>query len=280
MKRKHIITAFACCTILAFAVSCKPKQQVISSTSPVEDKANSELFADILQNEFQYNTLSSKLSMELTSGTRSLSSRANLKIVRDRGLQISIQPLFGVEMFRLHVDVDSLVMLDRMNKRYVKESLEYLKEMYPVGFDYYSLQSLFTNALFISGKQQKSASDYSGFQYSQTSDMHYQLRASDPESGIEYAFTINGNDRIAFAHLMQQKKNYSLQWAYNNFASIKEQFFPHEMNITAGTSSRKIDVGLTFSDIVTNEPLQLSMSIPDSYTKVAPSEILKMLSSK
>lgn len=278
MKRNHILILLLSFATIAFVTSCKPKQRMISSASPVEDKANSELFADILSNEFQYNTLLSKLNMELTSGTRSLSSRANLKIVRDRALQISIQPLFGVEMFRLHVDVDSLVLLDRMNKRYVKESLASLKEIYPVGFDYYSLQALFTNALFVSGKQQKLASDYPGFQYSQTSDLHYHLKADDRDSGIEYAFTVNGNDRITFTHLMQTEEKYSLQWAYNNFASVENQFFPHKMDISAGTASRKIDVGLAFSDIVTNQPLELTMNVPGSYTKVAPSEILKILS--
>lgn len=276
--KNHIFTIFACCVLAVLVVSCKPKQQMISAASLVQDKANSELFTDLLNNEFRFSTLSSKLNMELISGTRSLSSRANLKIVNGRALQISIQPLFGVEMFRLHVDVDTLVLLDRMNKRYVKESLASLKEVYPVGFDYYSLQSLFANALFITGKENKTSADYSDFQYSQSSDLNYHLRAADSESGIEYEFTVNGNDRITFAHLMQPSEKYSLQWAYNNFASVEEQFFPHKMDIIAGTSSRKIEVGLLFSDIITNNPMELNINVPSGYTQVTLSEILKIIS--
>lgn len=264
--------------MVAFVTSCKPKKQLISTVSPIEDKANGVLFADILANEFQYNTLSSKLNMEIIRGTRSLSSRANLKIVRNRALQISVQPLFGVEMFRLHVDVDSLVLLDRMNKRYVKESFASLKETYPVGFDFYTLQSLFTNALFVVGKSNKLPSNYSEFHYSQTHDLNYYLKAVDEQSEAEYAFTINGHDRVTFTHLMQSKENYSLQWAYTNFASVQNQFFPHKMDIVAKTSSRKAELGLTFSDIVTNQPMELTMNIPAGYTKVSVTEVMKLLS--
>lgn len=279
MKQKLFI-ALACCVAIFLVASCKPKQRIISTVSPVEDKANSELFTDILTNEFQYTTLQSKLNLDLINGNRSLSSRANLRIVRDRSLQVSVQPLFGVEVFRLYVDTDSLVVLDRMNKQYVKESLDTLKETYPVGFDYYTLQSLFTNAVFIAGKTDRTASDYSVFRYSQTPDARYQLKAADEDSGIEYAFTINGNDRVIFSHLMQPQEKYSLQWEYGNFASVQEQFFPHKMDITAKTSSRKMEMGVTFSDIVINNPMELGIVVPSGYTRVELIEIIKMLSEK
>ena len=77
-----------------------------------------------------------------------MASKANLKIINDQILQLSVQPLFGIEIFRFYIDNDTVVILDRMNKRYVKESINELKNRYPVEFDYHTLQSLFTNKLF------------------------------------------------------------------------------------------------------------------------------------
>jgi len=51
-------------------------------------------------------------------------------------------------MVRIYVDADTVVVLDRMNKRFVKESLVDLKDNYPFGFDYNTLESLLTNRLF------------------------------------------------------------------------------------------------------------------------------------
>ncbi len=274
MRYKQIL--FFCLLSGLIFTACKSRQQMISSPSPVEEKAHNQLFRDIILNEFQYNTFSAKLNVNLTNGTKSLSSKANIRIVKDRALQISIQPLFGVEMFRFYIDPDTVMVIDRMNKRYVTESIVALKEIYPVGFDFYTMQSVFTNALFVSGKEQPEFPDYRKFSYTRTPDECYFMTSKDAESGIDYSFTVNGNDRITFTHLMQPQKKQSLQWGYHNFIVQNDLIFPSKMNVTLSSSSRKVNAELLFSDIVTNEPLQLTMNVPSGYTKTTVDEILKI----
>lgn len=256
--------------------ACRSRQQYIYSTTPVEDKTHNELFRDIISSEFSFRTFTAKLNMSLTAGKKSLSSRANIRIVKDDALQISIQPLFGVEMFRILINPDTVIFLDRMNKRYVREPVAALKERYPVGFDFYTMQSVFTNALFVSGKEQPEFPDYRKFSYTRTPDQCYFMTSKDAESGIDYSFTVNGNDRITFTHLMQPQKKQSLQWGYHNFIVQNDLIFPSKMNVTLSSSSRKVNAELLFSDIVTNEPLQLTMNVPSGYTKTTVDEILKI----
>jgi len=258
--------------------ACKPRQQMVYVAPTVEDKANNELFGDIITCGFPYHTFAAKLNMNLTTGTKSLSSKANIRIVKDNALQISVQPLFGVEMFRFFINPDTALLLDRMNKRYVIESITSLKEIYPVGFDFYTMQSVFTNALFVAGKERPEVSDYRKFNYTRTSDKNYYITSKDAASGIDYSFTVNGDDRITFTHLMQSQKKHSLQWGYHNFAVSDDLVFPHKMNVTLSSSSRKIDAELLFSDIVTDEPIGLSMNIPTGYTRTTMDEILKIFS--
>ncbi|SDZ79911.1 protein of unknown function [Porphyromonadaceae bacterium NLAE-zl-C104] len=269
------------CLLSAVAfTACKPKQRIVYSTSPVVSKAHHELFSDIIASEFPYRTLSARLNMGMTSGTKSYSSRANLRIVKDEALQISIQPLFGVEMFRIYINPDTLFLLDRMNKRYVLESFSTLKELYPVGFDYYTMQSLFTNALFVSGKEKVDADDYTLFSYNRASDQNYHITAQDGNSGIDYSFTVNGDDRITFAHLMQSEKKHYMHWEYHNFMMLNNVPFPHKMNITLSSASRKTNAELIFSDVVTDTPLELELNVPSNYTKTSIDEVLKVLSPK
>lgn len=260
--------------------ACKPRQRVIYSTKPIEDKENNQLFSDINSNSFDFNTFSSRLNMNLTSGTRSVSSRANIRMIKDRAIQISVQPLFGVEVLRLYIDTDTVIILDRMNKRYVEESLSSLKEFYPIGFDFYTMQSILTNAPFVAGKNRVEDSDYSKFNYIQTSDLNYYLYSKDPESDIEYSFTVNGNDRITFTHLMQYEQQQSLQWTYDNFTILGNSSFPHRMNARISAKSRIINADFLFSEIVTNEPIQITSQVPDSYSKVTIDEILKIIMSE
>ena len=56
-----------------------------------------------------YRTLTATMYVELNPDTKDeMSSRARLKIIRSRCLQISITPLAGIELFRLEVSRDSV----------------------------------------------------------------------------------------------------------------------------------------------------------------------------
>ena len=277
MKFRNIIILFFCASLLITGLnSCKSKRQIVAA-APVEEKVDVDLFTDILNNQLNFKTFSSRLNLNLSSGTKSLSSKASLRIVKDKAIQLSVQPLFGVEMLRLYADPDSLVLLDRMNKRYVKESIEDVKKVYPVGFDFKTLQSLLTNQVFVSGQSDVIYSDYEKFSTGQVSDMYYLLKSVDKKSGIEYGFTIDGNDRIALTHLLEPKDNYSLNWKYDDFVKETYKTFPHKMDVALASAKRKVNVGLEFSGIALDEDFDLQISVPGSYTRATISDIVKIL---
>lgn len=260
--------------------ACKQKQRIVYSTSPVEDKANNELFRDIIANELTFNAFSAKLNLGITSGTQTLSSKGYLRIVKDQAIQLSIQPLFGFEMFRLYINPDTLVVLDRMNKRYVMEPIESLKEQFSGGFDFYTLQSLFTNKLFFSGKKSINATDYNAFSFKRPSAQNYLITSKDADSGIEYSFTVNGDDRITFTHLMLPEKNYYMQWGYSDFVMMDNVIFPHRMNMTLSSKSRNIQTEFVFSDFVKDDSIQLTLNVPSNFSRVSLDDVIKAIVSR
>lgn len=278
--RKHnsiyIIVLFFCLLNVTLFTACKSKHKVIHSTTPIEEKANSDLFIDIISNGLNYTTFSSRLNLNITNGSKTLSSKATLRMVKDSSIQISVQPLFGVEMFRFYIDPYQVVLLDRMNKRYVEETISSLKEHYPVGFDFYTLQSMLTNTLFITDESRIEYTDFRTFKYTQTSDL-YSLTGKDPNSGIEYSFTVNGDDRITNTHLLHSQDQMSLNWTYDEFAQMTESIFPHRMMVSINTQNRKLDSELKFTGIEINEPFSISISIPNGYRKVAIADIIKII---
>lgn len=265
--------------VLVGVYSCKSKERIVQADSELEDKTNSDLFEDVLIKEINYTTFSSKMNMSFSTGRRVLNSRATLRIVRDEAIQLSLQPVFGIEMFRLYVQPDCFIILDRMNKRYVHESIDDIKKQFPIGFDFYTLQSLFTNALFIPEQTTISTSDYKKFKYSKSSD-NYLLSARDKKSKIDYSFFVNGNDQITLAQMYMSAINYALDWNYNEFVLTDNLFFPLEMEILARTEKRKVETSMSLSSISLNQPLTLDSSIPSSYDKVELEELIKLLSDK
>ena len=290
MKKIKVIAKVKYPTLLKYSVSfllllfvglngCKSKERIVQADSELGSKSSSVLFKDVLHKGLEFTTFSSKLNITISTGTKTIGSKGNLRIINNKAIQLSVQPLFGIEMFRLYVEPDYLIVLDRMNKRYVKESFKDLQEKNPIGFNFYSLQSLFTNNLFIPEQSNVSVDDFRKFKYSETQD-YYLLTASDKKSHIDYAFSINGNDQITLTQLFLPQKNYSLQWNYNQFSLMKNLFFPHEMKIVASTEKRKLSTSFSLSDINLDSPMDLETSIPNSYTKIELSEVLKMFSDK
>ena len=259
--------------------SCKSKQRIVQADTELEDKAYSELFEDILYRDIKYSTFLSKLNLNISTGRKTLGSKGSLKIIRDEAIEVSIQPFFGVEMFRLYIEPDCIIILDRMNKRYVKESFDNIKGDSPIGFNFSTLQSLFTNSLFVTEQTYVEKKDYNKFKYTQSTD-NYLLRANDKKSEIDYSFVVNGNDQITLTELYMPSKNYSLTWQYLQFELLKNFFFPHEMQIVASAEKIRLDTSISLSAITLNESLTVNNSIPSSYTKVELKEVLKLLADK
>jgi hypothetical protein len=280
--KTHNLQKYTWCILLLLIIgvySCKSTKRITQADSALEDKTSSELFKDILFKGLEYKTFSSKLNMTISTGTKTLSSKGSLRIVNNEAILLSVQPLFGIEMFRLYVEPEHIIILDRMNKRYVKESFEDIKGKNPVGFNFYTLQSLFTNNLFIPEKSSVSLKDYKTFRYSE-GENNYILAARDKKSNIDYTFSINGNDQITLTELNMPANQYSLQWNYDQFTLMNNLFFPYEMKIVASTQKRNLNTNISLSSISLNESLSLDTSIPDSYTKVELKDVLKMLADK
>ena len=259
--------------------SCKPKERIVQAESELEDKTNSNLFEDILENEVSYSTFSSKLNMSFSTGRKVLNSRATLRIVRNEAIQLSIQPIFGIEMFRLYIQPDCIIILDRMNKRYVQETYDDLKKEYPIGFNFYTLQSLFTNALFIPEQSNVLIDDYRKFRYVQSSN-NYRLSGRDRISDIDYSFFVNGNDQITLTQMYIPAKKYSLEWSYDEFTLVEKLFFPFKMKVSASSQEVNLNTSISLSSINFDESLTLDSSIPSSYTKVELKEVIKLLADK
>ena len=68
--------------------------------------------------------------------TELIEDQAYLKMVKDSAFQLSVQPFLGIEVFRAEISVDSVKVIDRMNKRYVADNYANLKGQTPIEFNF------------------------------------------------------------------------------------------------------------------------------------------------
>ena len=229
------------------------------------------------EHSFQFNTMTARLNAELKGTKNNMSSRVDLKMVKDSAFQLSVQPFLGIEVFRAEFTVDSIKVVDRMNKRYVAERYADLKGQTPIEFNFYNLQALFTNHIFLPGQQFIEPKQFKRFKLNQEGSTA-EIRIKD-SLGLLYTFFADGEEKLLSTYITDPSEQYALQWDYADFRITDGQPFPQlmDVNVLANGSSQG-GIAFRFSRIQTNVPVNLEFSIPAKYKRITFAQILKSIS--
>lgn len=255
---------------------CKSSKK-LGTIESSETKAHNVFFASMQEQEFRFSTLSARLNVDLNLPDKDLSSRVDLKMIKDSVFQLSVQPLLGIEVFRIELSTDSVKVLDRMNKRYVCESYSGLKGQTPIDFNFYNLQALLTNHLFLPGQQAIQPKQYNRFKLYQEGGLA-EIKTKDA-MGLLYTFMADGEEKLLSTHISEPSDKYMLQWNYQDFRLADKQPFPMLMDIQLLENDLpKGRVRIGFSRIQTDVALNMDFSIPSKYKRITFAQIIKAIS--
>lgn len=266
----------AVCLFLLLLSGCKSSKKV-GTVEADGAKSQREVLEAVEEQAFRFRTLSARLNAELDLPGKQLSSRVDLKMVKDSAFQLSVQPFLGIEVFRLELTTDSIKILDRLNKRYVAENYENLRGQTPIEFNYYNLQALFVNHLFLPGHQAVTPKLYNRFKVEQEGTSA-SIKAKDA-MGLLYTFRSDGEGKLLSAFASDASEQYALRWNYADFRLTEGQAFPNQMDVEVfakGASAGSIQ--LHYARIQTNAALNMDFSIPAKYKRITFAQIIKSIS--
>jgi hypothetical protein len=222
----------------------------------------------ILKQQPEFRTMNaSRISLALKFGKQSHNVRGSLRMYRDSVIQISIQPLPGVELFRAHLTPDSVFVLDRFKSEYMRADYDFIRNRFGVDADFYTLQSLFSNQLFLTGRQYMYSSDTDYFMLNPFPD-GYLLEAKSPEFPYDHEFIANRAFRITQSTLTNRLYPYSLKVEYSNFEPRDEVVFPSGINITLFDGQASNFLNITVNAVEFNKNTNVSFAISKKYKEV------------
>jgi hypothetical protein len=237
------------------------------------EKANNEVIEDALKSELDYSTLTTKGSIELKAGNSSQKVPAVFKIIRDSLLQASVRiPIIGGEAMRINFTPDSVVFIDRMKKLYMVERYKDSEVAAGFDFNFYNLQALFTNKLFIPGNKAISKKDFDRFKVSFANDTY--LMQTKGKSDLLYSFEVDASDRIVSTLIDNDKKNISIRWSYSSFIRDNNYIYPTNMNARVGFAGKQVNIIISYDKLDIDEDFNVDKSIPSKYTKVGFTDII------
>ena len=280
MKTRNRIIVLAQITgvllfLTALTTACKSKKEALS---PVLVTETSNLLDAISSNMLNYNTLSANLKTQIRFGknNKKVSTNATLRMIKNDKLLLSLQvPLLGIEAFRLIISSDSLLLIDRINKSYVAENLNHIKEKAQFNYELSNLQALLANQLFLPGTSGLTEKDWPQFHVEQMRD-HAFIQTEDKQ-GINYNFTAV-QYRIKTVEMSNAKRTTTLLCTYDRYAKTSDsQLFPMEMTFSLKLPDENVTCDFSFSSVEIDKKVSVDFSIPNKYQRVTLTQVIHLI---
>jgi hypothetical protein len=156
--------------------------------------------------------------------------------------------------------------------------MQAMKEQTSFDFDFYSLQALCTNQLFIAGKSSLSPEDYKSFHW--TEDKFLVKLKNTDNQGIHYDFTSDYSNRIIQTEMYKNKKEVNLNWLYQEFGlTSNKRLFPMKMTMELTVPDDLITLNLSFNTVDIDAGFELDTTIPNRYQPIEMEQIIKLIQS-
>ena len=276
---KRIFQIFGVVLIVVLLVSCSTTKSIKKAHS-IEGMTEMEFVESVIENAGGWKALIAKMSLSLDLEGKGVTKvSGTLRIKKGEVIQMSIAPLLGIEVARAEISPNGILVIDRMNKRYVEVSFAEVKALAKADLDFHTLQALFLNELFLPGKDDLTVRDASSFKVEPEAEgiwlnvkrakrFGYHFLAEAPAALLKESYIgLNGSP-------------YGLRWKYNDFRALERKQFPVDMKLAFEGGKKSVKAALALSRLSTNGDWEPHTEVSKKYEKVELEEILKILLKK
>ena len=265
--------------MIVFMTSCSATKSVKKSHF-IEGVTETEYVENVIENAGGWKALTAKMSMSVDlEGKGANKVSGTLRIKKGEVIQMSIAPILGIEVARAEISPVGILVIDRMNKRYVEVSFAEVKALTKADLDFHTLQALFLNELFLPGKGDLTARDASLFKVEHEVEgvwlnvkrakrFGYHFLTEAPEALLKESYIgLNGTP-------------YGLRWKYDDFRALERKQFPMNMKLAFEGGQKPVKASFDLSRLSTNADWEAHTEVSKKYKKVELEEILKILLEK
>ena len=143
-------------------------------------------------------------------------------------------------MGRIEFTKDYVLFIDRIHKQYVKASYDEVGFLRDNGINFYSLQSLFWNQVFIPRQQKVSEADLTQFAVDESkAQSEGSTLISLKDGKMDYKWSVNPkSNQIVLTTVTYNSNTHGaskLSWSYDDFKAFGSKLFPASQMLTINT---------------------------------------------
>ena len=285
MKIARYIALLAVAMIM---VACGSKKNLDASGSATKSVDTSTLkkldyLRKVYSNATDSKNLVSKIDFTIDGMGKNISVDGKLYMRKDEVIRIVLAPFGIMEVGRLEFTPDYVLVIDRMHKQYVKATYNDLSFLKNNGLNFYSLQALFWNELFLPGTDKLTDKQLDNFDAEISSGAKRKVTVKSGGLNFEWD-TTSATGRIDAANVtygIGTANASNASWKYDTFSTLGSKIFPANQTISfaskAVKSNSTMKVNVRMKKLTTDSKWEAHSTVSDKYTKVSAEEALKKL---
>ena len=247
------------------------------------EELNHKSFVErVLDNGQTARFITSKVKFSVEVGAQKLTLTGNLKMKRDDVIRLQLMAFGFVEAGRIEMTKDYVLIMDRINKQYLKAPWMQIDFLRNSGLNFTSMQALFWNELFkpnpvIVGKKALADTTATYQTIESGDDMIFQLN----EGKMDYSWLVGRKDALIKMANIQYKDRFNsensaqLNWDYDKFENFSGKKYPMKHAISLTTAKKEVKLGMSLNYIGSDTEWDTRTEVSNKYREVTVDEILR-----
>jgi hypothetical protein len=259
--------------------SCSSKKKVVAEETPQTTVSTPEgnFIRKVSQNIQSAKFVTSKIKFTVEYGTQNIALTGNLRMKRDDVMRLQLMAFGFVEAARLEFTKDYVLIMDRINKQYLKTPYNQIDFLRNSGINFYTLQALFWNELFMPNRSTLSEEDLKKYEAHLGND---DVIITLEDGKLDYSWLANDKTGIIkMANILYKDRlngNSQLNWDYQSFKRLENgKSFPDKMGVMLTMPKAEIKLGMTLNYINHETEWETRTNVSNKYREVTVEEILR-----
>ncbi|MGV3505002.1 MAG: DUF4292 domain-containing protein [Adhaeribacter sp.] len=247
---------WAACFIFLFS-ACK-KESVPASSAALPENIHNITVRNL---DFQSFSARGRMQLEEEDGSK-VASNLSLRILKDSIIWASVVPALGIEVARLRITPDSVMLVNRLNKTYFAGDYSLIREKFKVDVTFDMVQAILLGN-YLPGNP--------GEEKVMTEPPLQRVRREQASLLIDQFLDLT-DFKLKKLSIKDQQTNNALDVQYSGFENVEGHSFARNARIVVqqpnGSTSKGAIADLEYSRITLNEAgLTFPFSIPEAYTR-------------
>ena len=226
--------------------SCGIKKR-IPKTNSLSLKTTKEVIEKVNSKGVYPDWLSLKGKVRFLENDQQFNLKTNIYCKKDSIIWISITGALGIEIIRAQLTIDSIYLINRINKTCLAQSISKTNAIINSGLDFYDVQDVITYNLKIKNDSYKIKTD----------NLNFYLENN------QYSYLISNQFLIKKIKIIN--RDCTTEIMFDNFKT--EDNFPTQIDLKI-KSKRNFDLTVNYSKIAYNQPKRIKFQIPEGYEKI------------